>query len=77
MRFAAGAQVLAILVGWFHAQAPVLLRTAEGPMTLRDAAAPYVTQFWLVIGLVVVLAMVVPLLVWLYRVFAARPAEGG
>ena len=68
-RLAAGAQVLAILTGWFHAQAPILLRTAGGPLTLADAAAPFVTQLWLVIGLTVVLALVVPLLVWLYRVF--------
>ena len=69
MRLAVGAQVIAILVGWFRAQAPVLLRTAGGPLTLDGAAAPPVTQFWLVVGLVVVLALVVPLLAWLYRVF--------
>jgi cytochrome d ubiquinol oxidase subunit II len=69
MRFAVGAQVIAILTGWFHAQAPVLLRTAGGPLTLQAAAAPPVTQRWLVIGLTVVLALVVPMLVWLYRVF--------
>jgi cytochrome d ubiquinol oxidase subunit II len=76
MRFAAGAQVLAILIGWFHAQAPVLLRTAGGPLTLHDAAAPPTTQFWLVVSIGAVLALVIPSLVWLYRVFdAARGAE--
>lgn len=78
MRAAAGAQVMAILTGWFHAQAPVLLRTQGGPLTLQDAAAPWITQLWLAIGLTVVLAMVIPLLVWLYRVFdgAAEDASG-
>jgi cytochrome bd ubiquinol oxidase subunit II len=75
MRLAVGAQVLAILVGWFHEQSPVLLRTTTGPLTLGDAAAPFVTQLWLAIGLSIVLAMVVPLLVWLYRVFDS--AQGG
>ena len=76
MRLAVGAQVLAILIGWFHAQSPVLLRTASGPMTLEDAAAPFVTQLWLAIGLTAVLGMVVPLLAWLYRVFdAARSVD--
>ena len=69
LRLAAGAQIIAILTGWFTAQAPVLLRTASGPLTLQDAAAPPVTQFWLLVGLTVVLALVVPPLVWLYRVF--------
>ena len=44
MRLAAGAQVVAILTGWFHAQAPVLLRTEGGPLTLRAAAGPPVTM---------------------------------
>lgn len=69
MRFAAGAQVLAILTGWLHAQTPAMLRTTEGPLTLTGASAPFVTQLWLVIGLTAVLAVVVPLLGWLYRVF--------
>jgi len=75
LRLGAGAQVLAILTGWFHAQAPNLLRTAGGPLTLADAAAPLITQLYLAIGLTVALALVVPLLAWLYRVFdSARGA---
>lgn len=69
MRQAAGAQVLAILIGWCSAQYPTLLRTEAGALGLHDPGAPFVTQLWLVIGLVVVLAMVIPLLVVLYRVF--------
>jgi cytochrome bd-type quinol oxidase subunit 2 len=60
------------MLGWWSAHYPNLLQTEEGSMTFRDAAAPFVTQLWLVIGLVVVLATVVPLLVKLYRVFDAR-----
>ena len=75
MRLAAGGQVLAILGGWLLVQAPVLLRTERGTLTIYDAAAPPVTQLWLLVGLVVLLAMVVPALVWLYRVFAAVQAE--
>jgi cytochrome bd-type quinol oxidase subunit 2 len=69
MRVAVGAQVVAILTGWFQAQAPVLLRTEGGPLTLRAAAGPPITMLWLAIGLTVVLALVIPPLVWLYRVF--------
>lgn len=70
MRFAAGGQVLAILVGWFHAQSPVLLRTELGVLTIDAAAAPPITLMWLAAGLVTALVLVVPSLVWLYRVFS-------
>ncbi len=73
MRLSAGAQVLAVLVGWCSAQYPTLLRTEAGALRLVDTGAPWVTQFWLVLGLVVVLALVVPLLVVLYRVFDSGP----
>lgn len=71
MRFSVGAQVLAILGGWFSAQYPVLLKVAPEPLTLHNAAAPFVTLLWLNVGLVVVLALVIPLLAVLYRVFRA------
>ncbi len=69
VRFSAGAQVLAILSGWFLTQYPHLLRFSTGSLTLDDAAAPPVTQFWLLLGLTAVLLAVIPLLVLLYRVF--------
>lgn len=69
MRASAGAQVLAILLGWFRAQYPVLLHMEGGSILLQDSGAPYLTQLWLVIGLVVVLSIVIPLLTLLYRVF--------
>jgi len=71
MRFSVGAQVLAILGGWFSVQYPVLLKVAPEPLTLHSAAAPFVTLLWLNVGLVVVLLLVIPLLVVLYRVFRA------
>lgn len=75
LRLAAGAQVLAILAGWFATQYPVLFRSERELLTLESAAAPPVTQLWLLIGLVVVLGLTLPLLVWLYRVFAR--SDGG
>lgn len=72
-RFAAGAQTFAILAGFLSTQYPALLRTTQGPLTLADSRAPAVTQTWLLIGLVGVLALVIPLLVVLYRVFQSKP----
>jgi cytochrome d ubiquinol oxidase subunit II len=69
MRLSVGAQILAILLGWWSAHHPQILRTEGGSLTIDDVAAPYITQLWLVIGLVVVLGLVIPLLVVLYRVF--------
>jgi cytochrome bd-type quinol oxidase subunit 2 len=76
MRGAAGMQVLAILGGWFSTQYPALMRFEAGPLTLDEAAAPPITQRWLLIGLVVVLAAVIPLLVQLYRVFENQDRTG-
>lgn len=72
MRLAAGIQVLCILFGWFVTQFPQFIRYTSGvQLTVYDAAAPEVTLYWLNIGLVVVLSMVIPMLVYLYRVFEA------
>ncbi|MCH2108030.1 MAG: cytochrome d ubiquinol oxidase subunit II [Polyangiaceae bacterium] len=77
MRWGGGAQVLAILLGWFQAQGRTFLRFEQGPLLLDDCSAPPITQIWLLIGIAVVLALVVPLLVFLYRVFdRAQKAEG-
>lgn len=73
LRLAAGAQVLAILGGFGSAQAPALLRTAGGDLLVKNVRAPEVTLFWLAVGLTVVLAIVLPLLFILYRVFRAQP----
>ncbi len=74
MRLAAGVQTLAILGNWHHIRYPVMLAFDDGTiLTVRNSAAPAVTIFWLNIGLVVVLALVLPLLVYLYRVFQDAP----
>jgi cytochrome bd ubiquinol oxidase subunit II len=75
LRLAAGAQTLAILAGWFGTQYPNLLRYRSSTITVYSAAAPPITLKWLLIGLVFVLALVVPLLVLLYRVFDKAAIE--
>lgn len=76
MRLSVGAQLLAILLGWWSSRYPVLLKTEGGPLLLGDAAAPRITLFWLVVGLLVVLSLVVPLLVLLFRVFRESSGQG-
>lgn len=75
-RVVAGAQVFAILTGWFATQFPTFLRFDNGTaLTLHNAGAPAITLRWLNIGLAVVLAVVVPFLIYLYRVFSAARGE--
>lgn len=70
MRLAAGTQVMAILAGWFATQYPALMHFADGSiLTAAASAAPAATLGWLNAGLVVVILLVVPPLVYLYRVF--------
>lgn len=70
MRFIAGVQTFCILTGWFVTQYPAFLKFADGQaLTIYNSSAPNITLTWLNIGLVVVLLLVVPLLVYLYRVF--------
>ncbi|WFB37702.1 cytochrome d ubiquinol oxidase subunit II [Kiritimatiellota bacterium B12222] len=77
-RFAAGLQTLAFLTGWVHMDYPVFFRFDDGTaLTVQNAAAPPITIFWLNIGLVIVLSLVVPLLVYLYRVFQSSPDAKG
>ncbi len=69
-RFAAGMQTLAILVGWVNVMVPNVLRYQDGMhLSLQDAASPRITLIWLNIGLCIVLSLVLPLLILLYRVF--------
>ncbi len=79
LRLATAAQIFAILGGWFGAQYPLLFRYRSSALTLENSAAPPVTLGWLLAGLTVVLALVIPLLVALYRVFSSahrlRPPE--
>lgn len=79
LRIAVAAQIFGILGGWFAAQHPLLFRYRSSALTLNTAAAPPVTLGWLLVGLTLVLALVVPLLVVLYRIFSSahrlRPPE--
>ena len=69
-RLAVGAQVLAILGGWFSTQYPAFLRFEDGTrLTVAESAAPEATLFWLNVGLAGVLTAVLPLLVYLFAVF--------
>lgn len=73
-RFAAGLQTIAFLTGWVHMEYPVFFRFDDGTsLTVQNASAPHITVLWLNIGLVIVLLLVVPLLVYLYRVFQGEP----
>ncbi|MCH9649726.1 MAG: cytochrome d ubiquinol oxidase subunit II [Deltaproteobacteria bacterium] len=76
LRLAVGLQTLAILCGWFSTQYPTFLRFDDGTvLTAFNSAAPPVTLFWLNLGLAVVLSIVIPLMAFLYRVFAASQEE--
>lgn len=78
MRLVAGFHVACIIGGWFLTHFPVLLRYKDGSvLTFKDAAAPSITIFWLNVGLTIVLAIVAPFLVYLYKVFAAHEAARG
>lgn len=73
LRLVAGLQVMAILAGWFSLRYPVFLELEDGTaLTVTNSHAPEVTLLWLVISLAAGLTLVIPLLVWLYRVFAGR-----
>lgn len=70
MRLIAGAQVVCILAGWFRTHFPNILRFDDGStLTVFNSVAPEATLSWLNIGLALVVAVVVPLLIYLYRVF--------
>lgn len=72
MRMIAGVQVLCILAGWFSTQYPTFIRFADGRrLTIFNASAPQVTLVWLNVTLVVVLALVLPLIAYLYIVFGS------
>jgi cytochrome d ubiquinol oxidase subunit II len=63
-RYTAAAAVGAILVGWAAAQRPDFL---PGQLTFEDAAAGDATMIATLIAIALALAVIVPSLVWLYR----------
>lgn len=76
MRLVAGFHVACIIGGWFLTPFPVLLRYRDGSvLTFEAAAAPPVVMFWLNLGLTIVLLVVAPFLVYLYKLFAASEAS--
>ena len=68
-RFWVAAQVAFILIGWFHLQYPYAFQTIQGGVSFHEAAAPPATLRQLILALVIGLCLVVPLFVYLLRVF--------
>lgn len=70
IRLIAGAQTVLVLLGWFAIQYPVLIRISGGPdITVHSAVAPQATLVQLVVALVIGLLVVIPALVYLFKVF--------
>ncbi|MFO7978108.1 MAG: cytochrome d ubiquinol oxidase subunit II, partial [Bacteroidales bacterium] len=70
IRLIAGAQTVLVLLGWFMIQYPVLIKIAGGPdITVESAVAPDATLRQLIIALIIGLLVVIPSLVYLFKVF--------
>jgi cytochrome bd ubiquinol oxidase subunit II len=70
IRLTAGAQTVMVLIGWFMIQYPVLVRIADAPdITVQSAAAPDATINQMILALVVGLLIVIPALMFLFKVF--------
>ncbi len=70
VRLSLGAQVLAILGGFFAAEAPVFVRLADAPnLTLATAQAPEATLTTLLLALAIGLLLVVPAMAYLLLVY--------
>ncbi|PIE90714.1 MAG: hypothetical protein CR997_04685 [Acidobacteria bacterium] len=76
LRLVAGVVVATILAGWFATQYPVFMMfTGGSELTVQNSCAPDKTLFLLNVGLVVVLLLVLPPLVYLYKVFHGYTAS--
>jgi cytochrome bd ubiquinol oxidase subunit II len=70
VRIVAGAQTTFIIIGWFGAQFPVMVRfNNTNPLTIYNAVAPEKTLMMMILALFVGLALVIPLLLYLLKVF--------
>jgi cytochrome d ubiquinol oxidase subunit II len=70
LRIVAGAQTGAVLIGWFSVQLPVLVVLQGGrSLTIYNTVAAEKSVLMMVIALCVGLAIVIPLLLYLFRVF--------
>jgi len=76
LRLAMFVQVSCILVGFFAAQFPILLRLDNRVLTYENTMAPEATMRLLVIALVVGLAVIVPGLTYLIKVYKSTPTYG-
>lgn len=74
LRAAMAVQVSCVLFGFFSAQFPVLLRLDNRVLTYADASAPAATMRTLVYALIVGLAVILPSLTYLIRVYKGNPA---
>jgi cytochrome d ubiquinol oxidase subunit II len=71
-RIAVGAEVVAVLAGWFGAQAPDLV---PGRWTLASAAAPAATLEAFLVAVTGGAIVLVPSLIYLFAVFKVRARE--
>jgi cytochrome bd ubiquinol oxidase subunit II len=74
LRLSVGGQVGAVLLGLFGAQAPVLLSTRESVFTIANASAPAATLRAMNVALVSGLVLIVPSLIYLWRVYKSPGA---
>lgn len=76
IRVVAGAQTVFVLLGWFMIQYPVLVKISGGDdITVFSAVAPDSTLWQLTLALTLGLLIVIPVLIWLFRVFKFGKAE--
>jgi cytochrome bd ubiquinol oxidase subunit II len=72
VRLAVGGQVTSILLGFFLAQYPVLLRMSPQDLTIGEAAAPDATFRGLMVAVVVGLCAILPASAYLIAVYKRR-----
>ncbi|MBR9997466.1 MAG: cytochrome d ubiquinol oxidase subunit II [Cyclobacteriaceae bacterium] len=76
IRLVAGAQTLLVLLGWFAIQYPVLVNLSnEADITVQLAQAPENTMYQLMMALIVGLLLVIPALIYLFKVFKFDKGE--
>lgn len=68
-------QVVFILLGFFFIQAPTIISTATGELTMTNTAAPEATLFQLVVALVVGLILIIPSLLYLFWIFKFKEED--
>lgn len=68
-------QVTFILLGFCFVQAPTIISTTTGPLTMTNTAAPEATLIQLVVALLVGLLLIIPSLLYLFWIFKFKPEE--